>query len=276
MGQEHPPNPLGLTSHHNYPQDTSLINHGEATSTGPQQNFPKRPPDWLGNITGSLLSPPPRLALGGPRDCSRTGQSCLGFSDSGAPPFKAKSLWDHGQHLRLMAEVEMLPGTSSAGLGLWLLPSPAHQPLCLQSHLILSVLTVTPSIPCLHPSVAPTALRKTSRVLTLAFEALASPLASPLYPAHQILDPLEMPSHAHPAPSPRLHSPFSNLHSKPASSRNHALPHPSPSNLSHLARGLLPPLRPGIFYCPASSAFQDTAFPHWKRNVLSSFLKKMC
>lgn len=152
MGQEHPPNPLGLTRHHNYPQDTSLINHREATrSIGPQQNFPKRPPDWLGNITGSLLSPPPRLALGGPRDCSRTGQSCLGFSDSRAPPFKAKSLWDHGQHLRIMAEVEILPGTSSAGLGLWLLPSPAHQPLCLQSHPILSVLHSH----LVHPMLAP-------------------------------------------------------------------------------------------------------------------------
>lgn len=54
-------------------------------SISPLQNFPKRPPGWLGNITGSPVSSPPWLPLGDPRDCGCTGQSCLGASGHTPP-----------------------------------------------------------------------------------------------------------------------------------------------------------------------------------------------
>lgn len=163
-----------------------------------------------------------------------------------------------------MAEVEMLPGTSSRWARTqWLRPSPAQRssPASLPpvSPHPICPLWSPQSLPCFQHSGAPAALRIMSRVLTLAFEALASPL----YPAHQVLAPLEMPSHTH--------SPFSNLHSNPASSRNHPLPSPSPYNLPHLARGPLPPPRPGILYCPAAGqcprhrlSSSDEKFSHFQ------------
>lgn len=147
VGQEDP-TPPGLTPNPQFSPGHTPCKSGEAMSLKPLQNFLKRPPGWLGNVTGSSVSPPPCLPLGGPRDRGRTGQSCLGCqrahstpplrcghrcparvhpagstaADSRAPRFQAKPPWDQRHHLWLMMEPEALPGTGSPWAGPQSLP----------------------------------------------------------------------------------------------------------------------------------------------------------
>ena len=48
-----------LTLHPQLSPGHILVNYREATGIGPQQNFPKRPLSWLGNVKGPLSHPRP-------------------------------------------------------------------------------------------------------------------------------------------------------------------------------------------------------------------------
>lgn len=102
----------------------------------------------------------------------------------------------------------------------------------------------------------------------MAFEALASPL----YPAHQVLAPLEMPSHTHPAPSSRGSIlPSQTSTQTPPRLETTLSPALALTTCPILlgARSLRPGLESSTVQQPVLDSAQDTGSPHRMRNFLT-------